>query len=95
MSTNKEERDLKRADDYLNRTNEPEPGQVTGPGAHFNDTFDPALRKNAPAAASGAGAQKSAQEKLANTDSTMTTAQLQAAAKEGDPNGLLGRKVNH
>ncbi|EME48520.1 hypothetical protein DOTSEDRAFT_67538 [Dothistroma septosporum NZE10] len=94
MSTTKEDRDLKRADDYLNRTNEPEPGQVTGPGAHFNDTFDPALKKNAPASAVQQ-VQQSAQEKLSHTDSTMTTAQLQAAAKEGDPNGLLGKKVNH
>ena len=80
----------KTAVDYLDPTNEPEPSEVTGVNNHFNNTFDPAMKKDAPQIphTSIAPAPKSAQEKLASTDSTMTTAQLQAAARDDDPNGL-------
>lgn len=77
------------AADYLDPTREPEPSAETGPGTHFSNTFDPALREEAPRLPNSSTApEKSAAEKLASTSSTMTTAQLQAAATEGDPNNL-------
>lgn len=65
---------------------------MTGPGTHFQNTFDPALKKDAPQLPDTAiaPAPASARDKLANTDSTMSTKQLQKAALEGDPNGLTG-----
>jgi hypothetical protein len=79
--------------DYFNPDNQPEPSAETGLGTHFNDTYDPALKQDhlttRPMAAPNAGAPKeAANQKLTATNSTMTTAQLQKAAVEGDPNGL-------
>jgi hypothetical protein len=50
------------------------------------------LKKDAPQLpdTSIAPAPASAKDKLAATDSSMTTAELQKAALEGDPNGLTG-----
>ncbi|USW53530.1 hypothetical protein Slin15195_G068490 [Septoria linicola] len=81
----------KTAVDYLNPENAPEPSEETGLGTHFANTFDPALKKNAPHLPDtkiAPAPQQSAKEKLAKTSSTMTTAQLQKAAQEGDPNAL-------
>ncbi|KXT06539.1 hypothetical protein AC579_9755 [Pseudocercospora musae] len=79
----------KTAADYLDPTNEPEPSEETGLGTHFGSTFDPNMKKDAPKLPESA---KSAKEKLAATSSTMTTAQLQHAATEGDPNNLMQTK---
>ncbi|GIZ36658.1 hypothetical protein CKM354_000012700 [Cercospora kikuchii] len=80
----------KTAIEALDPTHEPEPSDLTGLGTHFRSTFDPALKKNAPNLPDTAiaPAPASAKQKLQNTNSTMTTAQLQKAAQEGDPNGL-------
>jgi hypothetical protein len=82
--------------DYFDPVNEPEPSAETGLGTHFNTTFDPALKKDAPTlhvqfatAATG----EAASEKLASTSSSMTTKELQQAAVEGDPNGLTNGLV--
>ncbi|KAM3423984.1 hypothetical protein BST61_g1377 [Cercospora zeina] len=81
----------KTAVEALDPTREPEPSDLTGLGTHFRSTFDhPALKKDAPNIPhSGiAPAPPSAQQKLKNTNSNMSTAELQKAAEEGDPNGL-------
>lgn len=78
---------LQTAVDYLDPTNEPEPSEETGLGTHFGSTFDPATKKDAPRMFENQA--KSATEKLSHTDSTMSTAQLQQAATEEDPNNLL------
>lgn len=77
--------------DYFDPVNEPEPSAETGLGTHFNNTFDPSLKKEAPTlpvSVSTAKTGEAASAKLASTSSTMTTKELQQAAVEGDPNGL-------
>lgn len=97
MSYQSSDEQSQTAAEYLNPVNGPEPSEETGLGTHFANTFDRSLKKQAPedvAEAEAAdraakdAAQKPAQQKLAATNSTMTTAQLQKAAQEGDPNGL-------
>ena len=76
---------------YFVPVNEPEPSAETGPGTHFNNTFDPTLQKGAPTlpvSSSTAATGEAASAKLASTSSSMTTKELQQAAVEGDPNGL-------
>ncbi|CZT24032.1 uncharacterized protein RCC_09749 [Ramularia collo-cygni] len=85
--------DSKTAVDYLDPTNEPEPSTETGLGSHFGSSFDPSMKKNATRQQPAQSApQASAAEKLSTTSSSMTTAQLQAAAAEGDPNNLQKKK---
>lgn len=82
--------------DYFNPVNEPEPSEQTGLGTHFNNTFDPALKKEAPTlpvSTTTAAAGEAASDKLASTSSSMTTKELQKAAVEGDPNGLTNGLV--
>lgn len=77
--------------DYFDPVNEPEPSAETGLGTHFNNTFDPALKKEVPTlpvSVSTAATGEAASAKLASTSSAMTTKELQRAAVEGDPNGL-------
>ncbi|KAF2207553.1 hypothetical protein CERZMDRAFT_102236 [Cercospora zeae-maydis SCOH1-5] len=80
----------KTAVEALDPTREPEPSDLTGLGTHFRSTFDPALKKDAPniPRSALAPAPPSAKQKLKNTNSNMSTAELQKAAEEGDPNGL-------
>lgn len=88
----------KHSADYFDPVNEPEPSAETGLGTHFNNTFDPALKKDAPTLLvanpfATAATREAASEKLASTSSSMSTAQLQRAAVEGDPNGLTNGLV--
>lgn len=74
---------LQTAVDYLEPANEPEPSAETGLGTHFTNTFSKTHKENAP--------NQAPEIKLKNTDSTMTTAQLQQAAADAqyaDPNTL-------
>lgn len=69
---------------------EPQPSEETGLGTHFTNTYSKSQKENAP--------NQPPETRLKDTDSTMTTAQLQQAAADAqsaDPNILkkLGKQL--
>ncbi|KAH9843282.1 hypothetical protein Tdes44962_MAKER07539 [Teratosphaeria destructans] len=76
------------AADYLNPSDTTTPAEETGLNASFHNTYDPAMKREAPRMPEMQT--KSAREKLDATSSGMSTKALQQAAVEGDPNNLLG-----
>ncbi|KAF2174047.1 hypothetical protein M409DRAFT_16322 [Zasmidium cellare ATCC 36951] len=76
------------AADYLHATTEPQPAEETGLGTHFTNTFSKEHKETAP--------NQPPEVKLKDTNSGMTTAQLQQAAsdaQQADPNILKKMKI--